>query len=46
MTDGNVFCTDKLKIVCEIPWDEVLQIVNIGKIALVMATPETETTGV
>ena len=30
-TDGNKSCTDKLEIVREIPWDEVLRIVNIGK---------------
>ena len=30
-TDGNKSCTDKLEIVREITWDEVLQIVNIGK---------------
>ena len=30
-TDGNKLCTDKLEIVREIPWDEVLRIVNIGK---------------
>ena len=30
-TDGDKSCTDKLEIVREIPWDEVLQIVNIGK---------------
>ena len=30
-TDGDKSCTDKLEIVCEIPWDEVLRIVNIGK---------------
>jgi len=30
-TDGNKSCTDKLKIVREITWDEVLRIVNIGK---------------
>lgn len=28
---GNKCCTDKLEIVREIPWDEVLQIVNAGK---------------
>ena len=31
LTDGNKSCTDKLEIVREIPWDEVLHIVNIGK---------------
>lgn len=30
-TDGNKSCTDKLEIVREIPWDEVLRIVNTGK---------------
>lgn len=30
-TDGNKSCTDKLEIVREITWDEVLRIVNIGK---------------
>ena len=30
-TDGDKPCTDKLEIVREIPWDEVLRIVNIGK---------------
>ena len=30
-TDDNKSCTDKLEIVREIPWDEVLRIVNIGK---------------
>lgn len=40
-TDGNKSCTDKLEIVREITWDEVLRIVNIGKIARVTATPET-----
>ena len=30
-TDGDKSCTDKLEIVREIPWDEMLQIVNIGK---------------
>ena len=29
--DGDKSCTDKLEIVREIPWDEVLRIVNIGK---------------
>ena len=31
LTEGNKSCTDKLEIVREIPWDEVLRIVNIGK---------------
>lgn len=31
LTDGNVSCTDRLEIVREIPWDEVLRIVNLGK---------------
>ena len=31
LTDGDISCTDKLEIVREIPWDEVLQIVNFGK---------------
>ena len=30
-TDGDKSCTDKLEIVREIPWDEVLRIVNLGK---------------
>ena len=30
-TEGDKSCTDKLEIVREIPWDEVLQIVNLGK---------------
>ena len=30
-TDGDKSCTDKLEIVREISWDEVLRIVNIGK---------------
>ena len=30
-TEGDKFCTDKLEIVREIPWDEVLRIVNLGK---------------
>ena len=30
-TENNKSCTDKLEIVREIPWDEVLRIVNIGK---------------
>ena len=30
-TEGNKSCTDKLEIVREIQWDEVLRIVNIGK---------------
>ena len=30
-TNGDKSCTDKLEIVREIPWDEVLQITNIGK---------------
>ena len=29
--DGNKCCTDKLEIVREIPWDELLEIVNTGK---------------
>jgi hypothetical protein len=29
--NGNKSCTDKLEIVREIPWDELLRIVNIGK---------------
>lgn len=31
ITDGDKSCTNKLMIVREIPWDEVLRIVNIGK---------------
>ena len=30
-TEDDKSCTDKLEIVREIPWDEVLRIVNIGK---------------
>ena len=30
-TDGDKSCTDKLEIVREIQWDEVLRITNIGK---------------
>ena len=30
-TAGDKSCTDKLEIVREIPWDEVLRIVNLGK---------------
>lgn len=29
-TDGDKSCTDKLEIVREIPWDELLRIVNVG----------------
>lgn len=31
MEDGNKCCTNKLEIVREIPWAEVLEIVNIGR---------------
>lgn len=31
VTDGVKSCTDKLEIVREIPWEEVLRIVNMGK---------------
>ena len=31
LTDGDISCTNKLEIVREIPWDEVLRIVNLGK---------------
>ena len=31
LKEGNKSCTDKLEIVREIPWDEVLRIVNTGK---------------
>lgn len=31
LTEDNKSCTDKLEIVREIPWDEVLRIVNLGK---------------
>ena len=31
LTEGNKSCTDKLEIVREIAWDEVLRIVNLGK---------------
>lgn len=30
--EGQKCCTNKLEIVREIPWDEVLRIVNIGKL--------------
>ena len=30
-TEGDKSCTDKLEIVREIPWDEVLRIANLGK---------------
>nr|MCZ9313132.1 hypothetical protein [Methanocorpusculum sp.] len=30
-SDGTKSCTDKIMIVREIPWDEVLRIVNQGK---------------
>ena len=30
-SDGVKFCTNKIQIVREIPWNEVLRIVNIGK---------------
>ena len=30
-SDGTKSCTNKIQIVREIPWDEVLRIVNIGK---------------
>ena len=29
--DGNKCCTDKLEIIREIPWQELLEIVNMGK---------------
>lgn len=31
LIDGDISCTDKLEIVREIPWDEVLRIVNTGE---------------
>ena len=31
LEDGDKCCTDKLEIIREIPWDEVLRIVNTGK---------------
>lgn len=31
LTEDNMSCTDKLEVVREIPWDEVLRIVNLGK---------------
>ena len=31
LIEGDKSCTDKLEIVREIPWDEVLRIVNLGK---------------
>ena len=30
-TDGEKYCTNKLKIIREIPWNEVLKLVNVGK---------------
>lgn len=30
-TDGIISCTNKIKIVREIPWSELLEIANIGK---------------
>lgn len=31
ITDGNKSCTNKLEIVREVPWEEVLSLVNVGK---------------
>lgn len=31
LQQGDKFCTDKLEVVREIPWEEVLQLINIGK---------------
>lgn len=31
LKEGSKSCTDKIELVREIPWDEVLRIVNIGK---------------
>lgn len=31
LQQGDKFCTDKLEVVREIPWEEFLQLVNIGK---------------
>lgn len=42
-TDGRMSYTDKLEIVREIQWDEVLRIVNTGKIVLVFVILEIET---
>lgn len=39
-TDGNKFCTNKIQIVREIPWMEVLEIVNIGKENTGLVIPE------
>lgn len=44
-TDGYELCTNKLEIVREIPWDEVLRIVNIGKNVRVSVTPGIITPG-
>ncbi len=44
-SDGTKSCTNKIQIVREIPWDEVLRIVNTGKIALASGTPGTGTPG-
>lgn len=44
-TAGNKLCTDKLEIVREIPWDEVLRIVNTGKGTPGTTTPDTTTLG-
>ena len=40
-TDGTKSCTNKIRIVREIPWDELLRIVNEEK----AAHPEHKTTG-
>ena len=31
LTDGVKTCTDKIRIIREVPWDEVLRLVNTGK---------------
>lgn len=36
MTDSIKSCTDKLEIVREVPWEEVFNLINIGKGVLVL----------
>lgn len=43
LKDEGKSCTNKLEIVREISWDEVLRIINMGKIAQVAATLGTGT---
>ena len=44
-TDGDKSCTDKLEIVREIPWQELLTIVNIGKDCTGLRNTGTRNTG-